>query len=223
MLRYVLVTMSGCVLNLLRQVEIVAFSDEEGVRFQSTFLGSKVVAGTLPRSALNVTDAAGVTLAEVRTAGTIAAACLDAHASCAQALRPGADLDALYADVRSQAATPGSVRAYVEVHIEQGPVLEGVGLPVGVVSAIAGQTRLAVSVSGEQGHAGTVPMSLRRDALAGAAAAIVLIEQRCKSAASDASHFVPALLRLASAQVRLRLKDWCARLAKSLRPLVRAM
>jgi allantoate deiminase len=75
------------------------------------------------------------------------------------------------------------VRAYVEVHIEQGPVLEGLGLPVGVVSAIAGQTRLAVSVSGEQGHAGTVPMNLRRDALAGAAEAMVLMEQRCRGAA----------------------------------------
>ena len=105
-----------------------------------------------------------------------------AHVVRTQTLRPGADLAALYADVRSQAATPGSVRAYVEVHIEQGPVLEGLGLSVGVVSAIAGQTRLAVSMSGEQGHAGTVPMSLRRDALAGAAEAIVLIEQRCKGA-----------------------------------------
>jgi acetylornithine deacetylase/succinyl-diaminopimelate desuccinylase-like protein len=108
---------------------------------------------------------------------------LYAHAAHTQALRPGSDLGALYADVRSQAAAPGSVRAYVEVHIEQGPVLEGLGLPVGVVSAIAGQTRLAVSMSGEQGHAGTVPMSLRRDALAGAAEAILNIEQRCKGAA----------------------------------------
>lgn len=160
----------------------MAFSDEEGVRFQSTFLGSKVIAGTLPISALNVTDAAGVTLAEVRGSGASIAR-LNADDARTQALRPGADVTALFADVQSQAALPGSVRAYVEVHIEQGPVLEGLGLPLGVVSAIAGQTRLAVSVSGVQGHAGTVPMSLRRDALAGAADAILLIEQRCKGAA----------------------------------------
>ena len=172
-------------LSARQQVEIVAFSDEEGVRFQSTFLGSKVIAGTLQSAALNVTDAAGITLAEVRKTSTPVAH-VNADAARTQALRPGADLGALYADVQSQAAVPGSVRAYVEVHIEQGPVLEGLGLPLGVVSAIAGQTRLAVSVSGVQGHAGTVPMSLRRDALAGAADAILLIEQRCKGAAGMA-------------------------------------
>jgi len=178
-------------------VEIVAFSDEEGVRFQSTFLGSKVIAGTLPISALNVTDAAGVTLAEVRAGPVLCFECSHSDAVCTQALRPGADIAALFADVQSQAALPGSVRAYVEVHIEQGPVLEGLGLPLGVVSAIAGQTRLAVSVSGVQGHAGTVPMSLRRDALAGAADSILFIEQRCKGAAGVArAPFVQAQARL---------------------------
>ena len=143
-----------------------------------------------------------------------------------QALRPGADIAALFADVQSQAALPGSVRAYVEVHIEQGPVLEGMGLPLGVVSAIAGQTRLAVSVSGVQGHAGTVPMSLRRDALAGAADAILLIEQRCKGAAcvARATFFAsssPTEPRLA--QLRQRLRGWCAPWARSLQHRVQAM
>ncbi len=91
-------------------------------------------------------------------------------------------LAGLYADVKRAAAPPGSVRAYLEVHLEQGPVLESAGVPLGVVSAIAGQTRLAVSLTGEQGHAGTVPMSVRKDAMAGAAAAVVAIEQRCRGA-----------------------------------------
>ncbi len=71
--------------------------------------------------------------------------------------------------------------AYVELHIEQGPVLEGLKLPVGVVSAIAGATRLAASLTGMAGHAGTVPMPLRRDALAGAAECIVEIEEFCRT------------------------------------------
>jgi allantoate deiminase len=103
-----------------------------------------------------------------------------------QSSTPSADHAALLADVRSAAAAPGSARAYVEVHIEQGPVLESSGMPLGVVTAIAGQTRLSVSVTGEQGHAGTVPMTVRRDALAGAAEAIVAIERRCQSACAAA-------------------------------------
>jgi allantoate deiminase len=111
---------------------------------------------------------------------------LSKHCTHAQVLlqsaSPSADYATLLADVRSAAAAPGSVRAYVEVHIEQGPVLESSNAPLGVVTAIAGQTRLAVSITGEQGHAGTVPMTVRRDALAGAAEAIVAIERRCRGA-----------------------------------------
>lgn len=70
---------------------------------------------------------------------------------------------------------------YVELHIEQGPVLEEKGLPVGVVTAIAGATRLVANLTGVAGHAGTVPMALRRDALAGAAECIVAIEDFCKA------------------------------------------
>jgi acetylornithine deacetylase/succinyl-diaminopimelate desuccinylase-like protein len=103
-----------------------------------------------------------------------------------QSSTPYADHAALLADVRSAVAAPGSARAYVEVHIEQGPVLESSGVPLGVVTAIAGQTRLSVSIAGEQGHAGTVPMTVRRDALAGAAEAIVAIERRCQSACAAA-------------------------------------
>jgi allantoate deiminase len=170
------------------QVEVIAFSDEEGVRFQSTFLGSKAVAGTLPAVALNVTDEAGMTLAQAR--------CCCAHLApvaapdCGQqVLHDGTasrDDAALFARVQRAAAAPGSVRAYVEVHIEQGPLLEALGVPLGVVSGIAGQTRLAVSVAGEQGHAGTVPMRVRKDALAGAADAILAIERLCRGACAHA-------------------------------------
>lgn len=101
-----------------------------------------------------------------------------------QVLRGGAGGDdaSLLAELQLLAAPQGSLRGYTEVHIEQGPVLEALGLPLGVVSGIAGQTRLAVSLAGMQGHAGTVPMALRRDALAGAAAVIGAIERRCRGA-----------------------------------------
>ena len=82
--------------------------------------------------------------------------------------------------IRKAAASPTSVRAYVEVHIEQGPVLEELGLPLGVVSAIAGQSFLVVSLRGVQGHAGTVPMSHRRDSLAAAAEVLLAIEKHCQ-------------------------------------------
>eukprot|EP00899_Mesostigma_viride_P000568 jgi/Mesvir1/10511/Mv15922-RA.1 len=81
---------------------------------------------------------------------------------------------------RTLAYAPSRLHAYVELHIEQGPVLEAAGVPLGVVSAIAGQTRLAVSVVGEQGHAGTVPMALRRDAGAAAAEMVFAAEQVCR-------------------------------------------
>lgn len=144
------------------QLEIVAFSDEEGVRFRSTFLGSRAFAGTLPPRALQAADGEGITLE--------------------QALLEESELDAagLQLALQAAAAPAGGVRAYVEVHIEQGPVLEGLGVPLGVVTAIAGQTFLSVHISGEQGHAGTVPMHLRRDPLTAAAEVVLAVEQRCQ-------------------------------------------
>jgi allantoate deiminase len=135
-------------------VELVAFADEEGLRFQSTFLGSRAFVGRLEPGELDLRDAAGVTLGEAIGA----AAPGDAAALLAQPLFQGA-------------------RAYFEVHIEQGPVLEAAGLPLGVVTAIAGQTRFNVAFDGHAGHAGTTPMELRRDALA-AAAEFVLAAER---------------------------------------------
>ncbi|TMF93630.1 MAG: hydantoinase/carbamoylase family amidase, partial [Chloroflexi bacterium] len=116
-------------------LEVLAFADEEGLRFGSTYLGSRAVAGRLDEVELRRTDAGGVTMAEAIRAF-------------------GGDPEKL-ADDRWRGDRP---LGYVEVHIEQGPVLEARGLPVGVVPAIAGQSRFEIAFTGEAGHAGTVPM-----------------------------------------------------------------
>ncbi|GAY49050.1 hypothetical protein CUMW_116320 [Citrus unshiu] len=145
--------------KLKRPVEVIAFSDEEGVRFQSTFLGSAALAGVLPVSALRVSDKSGVTVLD--------------------ALRENS-IDIAEESLLQLKYDPASVWGYIEVHIEQGPVLEWVGFPLGVVQGIAGQTRLKVTVRGSQGHAGTVPMSMRQDPMTAAAELIVLLERLCK-------------------------------------------
>ena len=142
-------------------IEVTGFADEEGVRFASTLLGSRAVAGTFDESVLGVKDSAGISLRDAL-------------------LQFGLDPDHIGAAAR----TRGELLAYLELHIEQGPVLEGLNLPVGVVTAIAGATRLAASLTGMAGHAGTVPMPLRRDALAGAAECIVAIEEFCRTGQS---------------------------------------
>lgn len=139
-------------------IEVVGFADEEGVRFASTLLGSRAVAGTFNERVLASKDSAGVSMREAL-------------------VQFGLDPD----DIGAAARVRGQLLAYVELHIEQGPVLEARGLPVGVVSAIAGATRLAARLTGMAGHAGTVPMALRRDALAGAAECIAAIEQLCRA------------------------------------------
>jgi allantoate deiminase len=134
-------------------LEVIGFSDEEGVRFQSTYLGSKVLAGKFNEHDLRRTDVQGITMAEaIKSFG-------------------GAP-DKLGSGRRD----PSKLLGYVEVHIEQGPVLEQKQQPVGVVSAIAGQTRVRAKLTGQAGHAGTVPMNLRRDALAAAAEFILATE-----------------------------------------------
>jgi allantoate deiminase len=141
-----------------RPIEIIAFSDEEGIRFHTTFLGSSAIAGTFqPRHLKNV-DARGISIG----------------AALRAASHPGT-----MESVSSQKYEPSSVWGYVELHIEQGPVLESHGLPLGVVEAIAGQTRLTVKVRGSQGHAGTVPMAMRKDPMIAAAQSIVAIENIC--------------------------------------------
>jgi allantoate deiminase len=134
-------------------VEVLAFGDEEGVRFPVTLTGSRALAGLVEPAALAARDRDGVSLAEALTAF-------------------GGDP----AGLGSLARDPASLLGYLEVHIEQGPVLEDAGLPVGIVTAIAGASRLAVTVEGRAGHAGTVPMRLRRDALAAAAEMVLAVE-----------------------------------------------
>jgi len=160
-----LITAISCVADLHKRerrlpfaIEVTGFADEEGVRFASTLLGSRAVAGTFDESVLGVRDAAGISMREALT-------------------KFGLDPDHIGAAARARS----ELLAYVELHIEQGPVLEALKLPVGVVTAIAGATRLAASLTGMAGHAGTVPMLLRRDALAAAAECIVEIEEFCKT------------------------------------------
>ena len=137
-------------------LDIIAFSEEEGVRFSSAYIGSSVVAGRFDRGELLRRDAKGVTMEEaMRTAG----------------LDP--------ANIASAARRKDDIAAYLEVHIEQGPVLFESDLPVGVVTAIAGNSRFGVSIEGVAGHAGTVPMAYRHDAAAAAAEVVLCVEQRC--------------------------------------------
>jgi len=120
-------------------VEVAGFSDEEGVRYGTTYLGSRALAGTLTPADLKRMEEKTIVKARRRA---------------------------------------GEFLAYAEVHIEQGPVLEQHRLPVGVVTAIAGQSRFLVEFQGVAGHAGTVPMDLRHDALAGASELVLAVE-RC--------------------------------------------
>jgi allantoate deiminase len=160
-----LITAISCVGDLTRRgrrfpfaIEVTGFADEEGVRFASTLLGSRAVAGTFVESALGAKDEAGISMREAL-------------------IEFGLDPDR----IGSAARRRRELLAYVELHIEQGPVLEAESLPVGVVTAIAGATRLAARLTGMAGHAGTVPMQLRQDALTGAAECIGAIEEFCRT------------------------------------------
>lgn len=134
-------------------LEVYGFADEEGLRYHSGYLGSSVVAGAFDPAMLTATDADGVSLAEAIRAF-------------------GGDPDALAAARRAR----DDLLGYLEVHIEQGPVLEAHDWPLGFVTAIQGQTRIAITFGGHAGHAGTVPMRLRHDALTGAAEFITVAE-----------------------------------------------
>lgn len=160
-----LITAISCVGDLARRgrrfpfaIEVTGFADEEGVRFASTLLGSRAVAGAFVESALGARDKAGISMREAL-------------------IEFGLDPDRVGSAARSRR----ELLAYVELHIEQGPVLEAESLPVGVVTAITGATRLAARLTGMAGHAGTVPMQLRQDALTGAAECIGAIEEFCRT------------------------------------------
>ncbi len=135
-------------------VDVVAFADEEGTRFNSTLIGSSAVAGVFDPNWLSLKDNDGVTMSQ---------AMVEFGLSPEQAGK----------DSRS----PDEVMAYLEVHIEQGPVLEAQHRPVGVVTGIAGAKRFQFQVKGLAGHAGTVPMGMRQDALCAVAEMIATIER----------------------------------------------
>jgi allantoate deiminase len=139
-------------LNLPLPIEVIAFSEEEGVRFGVPFLGSRAVASRFDPALLALKDAQGLTMERV--------------------LRDfGLDPAKL-----GDAAITGAIRGFVEIHIEQGPVLESEDLSLAAVTAISGQTRMTLEFRGQANHAGTTPMHLRRDALAGAAEWIAAVE-----------------------------------------------
>ena len=138
--------------RLLRPLEIVAFAEEEGVRFGTAYLGSAAYTGAFDPGWLDLADADGVTVADA--------------------------IRALGADPAELASGEApSLAGYVEVHIEQGPVLERDGLPVAVVTAIAGRTRASVTLHGQAGHAGTLPMEGRLDALVAGAEVVLEVER----------------------------------------------
>lgn len=138
-------------------IEVIAFTDEEGTRFRFGMIGSMSLAGTLRQEHLTNTDQQGITVA--------------------QAMREaGYDPDRITDAAREK----GSVKAYIELHIEQGKILENSGLSVGVVSGIAGPLWTKWTLTGEAGHAGATPMNIRRDPLAAAATIIQEIESEVK-------------------------------------------
>lgn len=138
-------------------IELIAFSEEEGVRFSSPYLGSSAVAGKFDMGLLPRRDTGGYGLADA-----LAEAGFDPR------------------EIPSLARSRENLAGYLELHIEQGPILLGESLPVGVVTSIAGAVRYAVIVTGTAGHAGTVPMDMRHDAAAAAAELTLLVERRAR-------------------------------------------
>ena len=134
--------------------EAIGFSNEEGLRYPHCCLGSHLLSGSFSKDWLSTSDRNGIMLADAIT-------------------DMGGDPSSIFTDC----LTRDQVAGYLEVHMEQGPVLEDLGSPVGAVTGIVGQQRYLVTVDGSIGHAGTVPMNIRRDALSGAAEAILAIER----------------------------------------------
>jgi len=138
-------------------LEAIAFGDEEGSRFPASMACSRAVAGTVDPKVMEMTDAEGTSLAQ---------------AFAAFGLDP--------TRLTQAARKPDEIFAFLEAHIEQGPVLEAEGLALGVVSAIAAQKRLMVRFKGQAGHAGTTPMGLRKDPGPAAAEAVLALERICR-------------------------------------------
>jgi len=169
-------------------VEVLAFADEEGVRFPTALMGPRVLAGTFDPAALDLADDGGTTLR----------AAMEGF---------GLDPDALPALRRD----PAQILGWIECHIEQGPVLETEGEALGVVTAICGIERHMVRLTGEAAHAGTMPMALRRDALAGAAELTLAVEARAKAtegllATVGALRVIPGLVNAVPGAVELTVE-----------------
>ena len=175
-------------------IDVIAFGDEEGVRFPTTMTGSRALAGLAPQTCLVAKDKEGITLKDALVAF-------------------GGDPEKLF-QLRAR-----GINAFVELHIEQGPVLEAENLPIGTVVAINGATRFAATVEGLAGHAGAVPMMMRQDALAAAAEMIVSIEARARleqdlvatvgrlDAEPGAVNVIPGLVRF-SIDIRAPRDEW---------------
>lgn len=192
-------------------IEVLAFADEEGLRYHSAYLGSRAMTGMLDLETLHLTDADGISMEQA-----------------IRAFGGNLSLD-----------TPPTARwqrdellGYVEVHIEQGPVLEAQKLPVGIVSAIACQKRITIRFTGEAGHAGTVPMSLRHDALCAAAEFVLAVETLARSTPElvatvgqlnvqpDASNVIPGQVTL-SLDVRHQDNELCEKACQQLEQQLR--
>ncbi|AWX99377.1 allantoate amidohydrolase [Marinomonas primoryensis] len=146
--------MKAAGIRLPFHLDVVGFGDEEGTRFSSTLLGSRALTGQWPANWADVKDSDGISLA--------------------QALKGfGSD----FASIPNAAISTDNLLGYLELHIEQGPVLEDLDLPVGVVSAIAGAKRFEFNITGMAGHAGTVPINLRQDTLCASSEMILTVEK----------------------------------------------
>ncbi|RTL18242.1 MAG: 2-oxo-4-hydroxy-4-carboxy-5-ureidoimidazoline decarboxylase [Burkholderiales bacterium] len=141
-------------------LEVVGFAEEEGQRFPATFLASSALVGRFDPAWLDQTDAAGITLRDAMQA---------------------AGLPGTMEAIRALQRDPGRYLGFVEVHIEQGPVLDSLDLPLGIVTSINGSRRYTGEIVGLASHAGTTPMGHRRDAAAGVAELILFAETRAAS------------------------------------------
>jgi beta-ureidopropionase / N-carbamoyl-L-amino-acid hydrolase len=139
-------------------LEVVAFAEEEGQRYRATFLGSGALVGRFDSAWLEQQDSDGISMRQ---------------AMASAGLNP--------ADIPGLARNASNYLGFVEVHIEQGPVLSELGLPLGIVTSINGSVRYLVELTGMASHAGTTPMDLRRDAAAGAAEVVLYVEERAAS------------------------------------------
>ncbi|CAN5303255.1 allantoate amidohydrolase [soil metagenome] len=169
-------------------LDVIAFSEEEGVRYRAPFIGSKAIAGCLDVALLDRIDSAGVSMRQA----------IDCYGLNASAIPR-----CVYQHEK--------IMGYLEAHIEQGPVLQRLGQPVGVVTTIAGQRRWRVVFDGRAAHAGTTPMSMRQDALVGAAALISFVNGYAKSqpglvATVGSLHVQPGAINVVPDRVELTLE-----------------